>query len=249
MLTADQTERIHQVYADPSFMRRFRHTVATALNSRGRHHQDLLDDIVSETFLAASEALAKGSASPRNLEPWIMGVGRTLAHKARVARSEDDRRRVCWEEIEAEELASGVAFDPALVHDPDDEPDSISHPELRAAVLTLSSRDQALLYMLYREGVSLREAGRREGHDHMAVARRHERIIRALRRELGLPEDQPIPEPAHEPLGALGETPPYPGWVQGKGGTWGSATWLCGLCAVLHSLPQRRCGCAVAVAA
>jgi RNA polymerase sigma-70 factor (ECF subfamily) len=117
-------QRFEEIYAE--------HQDAVRAYVRRRAHEDVVDDIVSETFLVC---LRRIDSVPKEALPWLYAVARkTLANERR------KRRDV--------PLAVEVSY----------APEPIGDAQLAAAFAQLSERDREVLRLVAWEGLSLGEA-------------------------------------------------------------------------------------------
>ncbi|HEY2543933.1 MAG TPA: sigma-70 family RNA polymerase sigma factor [Gaiellaceae bacterium] len=118
-------QRSEEIYAE--------HHDAVRAYVRRRAHEDVVDDIVSETFLVC---LRKIDVVPDEALPWLYAVARkTLAnHRRRLARQAPAH--------------AGVGG----------EPDPVGDVLLAAAFAELSERDREVLRLVAWEGLPLRDA-------------------------------------------------------------------------------------------
>jgi RNA polymerase sigma-70 factor, ECF subfamily len=118
-------QRFERIYAD--------HRDAVRSYVRRRAAEDLVDDVVSDTFLVC---LRRIDQVPENALPWLYAVARkTLANERR------KRARAA----PAEAVASG-------------EPEPVGDGVLATAFAALSERDREVLRLVAWEGLSLRDA-------------------------------------------------------------------------------------------
>jgi RNA polymerase sigma-70 factor, ECF subfamily len=119
-------QRFEQIYAE-------QHDTVRAYVRR-RAHEDVVDDIVSETFLVC---LRKIDAVPEEALPWLYAVARkTLANERRKRHDLP--------------LERGIEY----------EPEPVGDPRLAAAFAALGEADREILRLVAWEGLSLRDAAR-----------------------------------------------------------------------------------------
>src|SRR5919197_2802343 len=143
-----QFERIYEEHLD-----------AVRAYVRRRAPADLVDDVVSETFLVC---LRRVDAVPAEPLPWLYGVARNvLANEGRrQARTPSAHRDVAWA------------------------PEPVGDSALAAAFAVLSERDREVLRLVAWEGLALREAAAVLGCSTLACRVRYHRAKTRLAAQL-----------------------------------------------------------------
>lgn len=136
---------------------------AVSYSSTGDHV--LSEDVAQETFIAAWRQLA-GLREPRRLRPWLCGIARNLARKARKARRRDELVDI------DDPLAEGTPFDEAARGQ--------IERLVRDALHRVPETYREVLVLYYREGQSIREVAEALDTSEAAVMQRLSRGRRHL---------------------------------------------------------------------
>ncbi|HSN26793.1 MAG TPA: sigma-70 family RNA polymerase sigma factor, partial [Kofleriaceae bacterium] len=136
---------------------------AVSFSSTGDHV--LSEDVAQETFIAAWRQLA-GLREPARLRPWLCGIARNLARKARKARRRDELVD------EGEPIAEGNPFDEAARGQVE--------RLVRDALDRVPETYREVLVLFYRENQSIREVATALGTSEAAVMQRLSRGRRYL---------------------------------------------------------------------
>ncbi len=136
---------------------------AVSFSSTGDHV--LSEDVAQETFIAAWRQLA-GLREPARLRPWLCGIARNLARKARKARRRDELVD------EGEPIADGNPFDEAARGQVE--------RLVRDALDRVPETYREVLVLYYRENQSIREVAEALGTSEAAVMQRLTRGRRYL---------------------------------------------------------------------
>ena len=136
---------------------------AVSYSSTGDHV--LSEDVAQETFIAAWRQLA-GLREPGRLRPWLCGIARNLARKARKARRRDELVE------EGEPIAEGNPFDDAARGQVE--------RLVRDALDRVPDTYREVLVLYYRENQSIRDVAEALGTSEAAVMQRLSRGRRYL---------------------------------------------------------------------
>ena len=145
-----------------------------ALYRTGR--TEVAEDIASEVFLRLLDALHKGRAPQTTLRGWLYGVAANMVA--------DHFRRAPRESTALDEntpAASSPAAEAEL---------RLRHHDVRAALRELTRDQQETLTLRFGEGLSVEETAAVLGKSINAVKALQFRAVEALRRVLGISDDE-----------------------------------------------------------
>lgn len=149
---------------------------------------DFRDDCISEAMLALWKSRDRWQRlTPAEQPGYLIICARRAILRAVRVEIRVEQRRISLDEYEA----GGVALVPAGECDTSDEAlarmslaDQISRPEIAAAVRALPPREQEILDLAFRRGLTDAEIGRDRGITTEAVKKQRQRALSKLRRQL-----------------------------------------------------------------